>query len=117
MHADECRVSQGLRMLAFTLVLAAVSFARPLYILAADANDCLVWSCDPNLVPYSTEGGPLFKIRNGKVVVDTRGPVGIAVVVISQDDCIRNFPLKDLEAPFSHLPLWFNVIVHNIAQV
>jgi len=38
-----------------SLVFVTALFARPLYVMAADANDCIVWSCDPNLIPYEID--------------------------------------------------------------
>jgi len=38
-----------------TLVVVAVCFGRPLYVMAAEPNDCVISSYDPNLVPYLTE--------------------------------------------------------------
>lgn len=34
------------------LVFVTAVFGRPLYLLAAEPNECMVWSVDPNLVPY-----------------------------------------------------------------
>lgn len=46
------RVSRWSFQALCTLVVVGTVFARPLVLLAADANDCVVWRVDPNLVPY-----------------------------------------------------------------
>jgi hypothetical protein len=56
------------------LVFVGVVVARPLVVMAAEPNDCLVWSCDRNLVPYLAEIGDVNESW-GRLLPPTPGDV------------------------------------------